>query len=184
MIHTIDRAASRNAPWVPAHVPWSVLSMMDKAAMSGPDAAARFFLGLYLLRPSAYRLMIDGDRIAAATRRHGGPCTVVKASVFAVRIWREVVASPGTFMRRVDPASTLAIVNCCSFVEALQVAGSLIVDRGSDGNPLSRELVQVCPRRRVLLEQACIPPEAHARLAGYPERAKLSSIPQESLHGQ
>lgn len=159
MTHRIERAGSRNKPFLPARVPYAVQSLMDKALVAGTDARVSFFLALFLLRPAIYRLVVAGDRTAAATRRLDERPTPNHHPIFAVRIWREVATSPGTFVRRIDPASTLAVVICSSFDEALSIAAELPVDRGSDGIPLSRELVQICPRKRVVLRHASIPLE-------------------------
>ena len=157
MDYRIERAGSRNKPFFPTRLPSVVQSMMDKALLAGTEVQISFFLALFLLRPTIYRLVVAGEITVAATRASEHRAASNHRSLFAVRIWREVAASPGTFVRRVDPGSTLAVVRCSSFDDALSTAADLPVERGSDGIPLSRELIELCPRKRVILRQSWCP---------------------------
>jgi hypothetical protein len=158
--YRIERAASRNAPWAPAHIPRGVRALLDTAAEAESSTLVRFFLALFLLRPSGYRLLLEEDGLVASTVRHGSPSHRPRGDVFAMRIWHEVRAVPGSFLPRVDPATSLALANCTTFENALTAANTIALPHGVDGQRLSARVVQICPIRRTMVQQRELPGRA------------------------
>ena len=137
----LQRLPSRNRPWQDTQMTEQV-----RTSLATSQEVSRTFWALYGLRVVAYRLLGEDGTVLASTLR--GEMAPPAEEIYSVRVWAEIGNQPGSFLPRIDVKLASAVAQACDREDAAQRLDRTSLPRGTDGLPLSHQLLALDTRRR------------------------------------